>query len=313
LQVTVDLHQLRAFAAIADAGSLGRAAAILGVTQPALSRLVARTESQFGVALFERLPTGMCLTVYGESLLPRARLLLAEASQALEDIAAIRGLSKGVVRVGAVAGANRVLLPKAIARILARWPGLRVQLSEGSVERLCTALANRSIDLMVASNISGDQDIERVMDTGAGDEWAVVAASDHPLTRIRTPSLRSVVEERWVMPALDSEPRQHLERILRGSGMEMPDVVVETRATGAMLAMVAQSRYLSWLPRPLFSAEQKAGSVRSLEVQELCWRRSFSVYRRRGGLLPAAALKLLDELDQRKLVRPRAKDRAARI
>jgi DNA-binding transcriptional LysR family regulator len=307
--VTFDLHQLRAFAAIADAGSLGRAATLLGVTQPALSRLIARAESQIGVALFERLPAGMCLTVYGESLLPRARLLLAEASQALEDIAAIRGLSKGVVRVGAVAGANRVLLPQAIGRILARWPGLRVQLSEGSVERLCTALANRSIDLMVASNISDDQDIERVMDTGTGDEWAVVAASDHPLARIRAPSLRSIAKERWIMPGRDSEPRRHMERILRGAGMAMPEVVVETPATGAMLALIAASRCLGWLPRPLFSAEQKAGSVRSLEVEELCWRRSFSVYRRRGGLLPAAALKLIDELGTRKLLRTKAKNR----
>ena len=115
------------------------------------------------------------------------------------------------------------------------------------------------------------------------------------------------------MPARDTEPRQHIERILRGLGMETPEVVVETTATGAMLALVAQSRYLSWLPRPLFSAEQKAGSVRSLEVQELCWRRSFSVYRRGGGLLPAAALKLLDELDQRKAARPRAKDRGGKV
>jgi len=205
----LDLRQLRAFAAIVDAGSLGRAALQLGVTQPSLSRLMARLELRIEVPLFERHPTGMSLTAYGESLLPRARLLLAEAAQAEEDLASIRGLSKGFVKVGAVGGATRALLPAVIKRLLVKWPTLRVKLLEGSEELLAAALLGRAVDLVVAANIPSDQEVEKIADISSGDEWMVVASADHPMGRTRRPSLQAAVKQQWVMPGRESEPRPH--------------------------------------------------------------------------------------------------------
>ena len=70
--MTFDLRQLRAFTTIVSAGSLGRAAEVLHVTQPALSRIVKRLEDEVGAPLFERHSKGMQLTAIGQALLPHA-------------------------------------------------------------------------------------------------------------------------------------------------------------------------------------------------------------------------------------------------
>ena len=91
------LHQLHAFTTIVSSGSLGRAAALLNVTQPALSRTIKRLEEDVGASLFERHVKGMQLTDIGAALLPHAQLLLREAENAREEIDAMRGLAKGTI------------------------------------------------------------------------------------------------------------------------------------------------------------------------------------------------------------------------
>ena len=117
--MTYDIRQLNAFLAVVQHGSLGRAAQRLNITQPALSRTIRRLEEQIGAPLFERYATGMMLTNFGQALLPHATLLQREAEQAAEEINALRGLSRGTIRVGAVASAVSLVLPVAIGRVLA--------------------------------------------------------------------------------------------------------------------------------------------------------------------------------------------------
>jgi len=93
-QTTLDPRQLRAFLSIVRSGSLGLAAESLHVTQPALSRIVRRLESQLGVQLFERRTTGMELTTFGHALLPHATVLSEEAALAIEQINSLRYMTQ---------------------------------------------------------------------------------------------------------------------------------------------------------------------------------------------------------------------------
>ena len=120
--MTFNLQQLRAFATTVTSGSLGRAAEVLHVTQPALSRTIKRLEDQVGAPLFERHSKGMQLTAIGSALLPHATLLQREADHAREEIDAMRSLAKGTIRVGAVASIATLVLPLAVSGVLARWP-----------------------------------------------------------------------------------------------------------------------------------------------------------------------------------------------
>ncbi|MGF6408506.1 DNA-binding transcriptional LysR family regulator [Paraburkholderia sp. MM5482-R2] len=124
--MTFNLLQLRAFVTIAEAGSLGRAAELLNLSQPALSRTIKNLEDDVGCALFERHSKHMQLTAIGSTLLPHASQLRRDA-----EIDAMRGLARGTIRVGAVASIASLVLPKAVSHVLARWPNLRVTIIEG--------------------------------------------------------------------------------------------------------------------------------------------------------------------------------------
>ncbi|MFD2782692.1 LysR family transcriptional regulator [Novosphingobium pokkalii] len=86
-----DERHLRAFLAVAETGSLGRAAAVVNLTQPSLSRMIQAMEQRLGHKLFERQSKGMALTAAGEILLPHARLLAFEMRAARDQLDALRG------------------------------------------------------------------------------------------------------------------------------------------------------------------------------------------------------------------------------
>ena len=146
--MSLDLRQLNAFLAIVSAGSLGRAAETLHVTQPALSRTVRRLEQEIGAPLFERHSNGMQLTAIGSTLLPHATLLLREAENATEEINAMRGLARGTIRVGAVGNIASLILPLAIGAVLKKRPQLNVFVIEGVWDRLAEALIKHEIDIV---------------------------------------------------------------------------------------------------------------------------------------------------------------------
>src|SRR5215510_4714757 len=128
--MALEQRQLRAFLAIAQTGSLGRAADVLHLTQPALSRVVKQMESQLRVQLFERRPSGMELTSFGQALLPYATHLREEADLALEEINVRLGMGRGTVRIGTVASAAIMVLPALLERMHQRWPNLQLQIVE---------------------------------------------------------------------------------------------------------------------------------------------------------------------------------------
>lgn len=294
--MTLDPRQIRAFLGIVEHGSLGRAAAALNLTQPALSRILHRLEDQLGVALFERHSLGMSPTLYGQTLLPYARLLSREAANALEEVAALRGLSKGVVRVGAIASAAIMLLPSALDRLLARWPGLRVQIMEAVEDQLTVALEHNEIDLAICGAIPETEIVARIAENEFHDVCRVVAATDHPLQGRGDLTPADLFGHPWVMPPREATPRQQLHQMMLALGYEPPPVAVETRSVSTIRELVARHRFLTWMPEPLYAPEQAAGLVRALPVAGMDMERHFFVYRRRRGLLPPAAVKLLEEL-----------------
>jgi DNA-binding transcriptional LysR family regulator len=135
--MAIDLRQLNAFLTIVSAGSLGRAADMLHITQPALSRTVRHLEQQVGALLSERHSKGMQLTAVGSALLPHATLLLREAEHATKEINAMRGLAKGTIRVGAVGNIVSLILPLAISAVLKKWSNLTVFVIEGVWDPSC--------------------------------------------------------------------------------------------------------------------------------------------------------------------------------
>jgi DNA-binding transcriptional LysR family regulator len=294
--MALDPRQLKAFLAVVDSGSLGLAAEALHVTQPALSRIVRRLETQLGVPLFERRTTGMELTSFGQALLPHAAVLSAEGARAIEQINALRGLGQGTLRIGAVASAAIMLLPAVLDRILTQWPNLHVQITEGVEDVLAVALTSNAIDVAISGPIPESQDIAQVAEHKFTDRYSVISAAAHPLQQRENLSIHDLVDQLWVMPSEEAEPRKQFMALVARLGVPPPRVAVETRYPAVIKALVARTRFLGWLPEPLFTAEAAAGVVKALPVNEMDMQRRFFVFRRRRSSMPPPVQKLLEAL-----------------
>lgn len=294
--MTFDLRQLNAFLAIVEAGSLGRAAETLHVTQPALSRTVRRLEKLLGAPLFERHSTGMQTTTLGNALLPHATLLQREAAQAMEEMNALRGLSKGAIRVGALGSIACLVLPLAISAVLEKWPNLTVYIVEGVWDRLAEALLKREIDLALSMAGAGTHEIDEISDCRWQDKSFVVAATDHPLRRKRQLRLEHTLNQKWATLPKGTAPYEQMRHVFHEHGLGLPNVVVETRSITTLKSLVAQSGFLSWMAESIYDAERRAHWVDALHIPGTMSARTLTAFKRRQGMLPGPAAKLLDEL-----------------
>lgn len=296
--MTFNLQQLHAFATIVACGSLGRAADVLHVTQPALSRTIRRLEEEVGAPLFERHSKGMQLTAIGSALLPHATLLQREAEHAREEVDAMRGLAKGTIRVGAVASIASLVLPQAVSGVLGRWPNLHVQIIEGVWDRLADALTRHEIDLALSMAVPDTEEIVSIDDCRWEDESFVVAALDHPLRERGTLTLADTLTQRWTTPPRGTGPFEHMERVFSAQGLPMPEIVVQTRSITVLKSLVMRAGFLSWMAEPMFGTERTTGVFDALPIPNLDTRRTLTAFRRRHGILPGPAVKLLEQLRQ---------------
>ena len=295
LSMAYDLLQLRAFTTVVATGSLGRAAAVLHVTQPALSRTIRRLEDSVGEPLFERHSKGMQLTQIGRALLPHATLLQRESELASEEINAMRGLAKGTIRVGAIASIACLVLPTLIARVLEKWPGLHVQVLEDVWEHLADALIKHEIDLAFGVVVPDTEEILAIKDCRWEDASHVVAAKLHPLRKRRRLALADTLGAQWAFVPKGTGPFEHMEKVFAANGSGLPNIVVETRSVTVIKSLVIHSGFLSWLPEPMYAVERKAGLIDALRIPGIADTRVLTAFRRRAGILPKPAIKLLEE------------------
>jgi DNA-binding transcriptional LysR family regulator len=294
--MTFDLRQLHAFTTVVSTGSLGRAAAALNVTQPALSRTIRRLEHQVGAPLFERHSKGMQLTHIGTALLPHAALLRQESENAIEEINALRGLARGTVRVGAVGSIACLVLPTAIGCMLEKWPRLQVLVVEGVWDRLAHALTTCEIDLALGVSGPDTSEIVAIGDCRWEDCSHIVAAAGHPLRKKRHLKLADVMHERWALPPRGTGPYDQMAQMFAANGLGLPDMVVETRSITVLKSLVSNSGFLSWMGEPMYDTERKARVIAALDIPGASATRALTAFRRRSGMLPGPAIKLLDEL-----------------
>jgi DNA-binding transcriptional LysR family regulator len=294
--MTFNLQQLHAFATIVASGSLGRAAEVLHVTQPALSRTIKRLEDQVGAPLFERHSKGMQLTAIGSALLPHATLLQREAEHAREEVDAMRGLAKGTIRVGAVASIATLVLPLAVSGVLARWPNLRVEIMEGVWDRLADSLMKHEIDLALSMAVPDTDEITAMTDCRWEDTSYVVAALDHPLRRKADLRLADTLDQQWCAPPRGTGPFEHMQQVFADHGLGMPPIAVETRSITVLKSLVTRAGFLSWMATPMYDTEAAAGVFDTLAIAGVVGRRTLTAFRRRQGILPGPAVKLLEQL-----------------
>ena len=143
----VDTRLLRAFAAVAEEGTLTRAAQRLFVSQPALTKQIRQLETRLGFALFTRSREGMLLTAAGRALAARVPVLLASWDGAVREVRGAAARTARVLRVGTIASAANEETPRIIAAFGVRRPGWRVELRQAAWSDPTGGLAEAGVDV----------------------------------------------------------------------------------------------------------------------------------------------------------------------
>ncbi|MEV5507617.1 LysR family transcriptional regulator [Streptomyces orinoci] len=193
----LELRHLRVLCAIADAGSLGRAARVLGYSQQAISAQLQRVERDFGEPLFERKASGVEPTPYGAEVLAQARDVLDRAA-AIGRRPAMRPMARQVLRLAAT---NSPVLPGMVARIRGRLPELTLTVSSVyASSEIVELLENNELDAAIAVDYPGMElaHSDAVAHRGIVSEPSFVALPAHHRLKHRTEiALLDLADEAW--------------------------------------------------------------------------------------------------------------------
>ncbi len=179
----LDIRSVRHAQALAQHGSISRAAAAIGIAQPTLSRSIKDLEARVGLPLFTRHRHGVQATDFGHVFLRQATLVAAQIADLEREVALARGLKSGEVTVGAGPYVAEALLPRCIQRFSGDHPGIRLRIQMDVPDVLGRALRTRAIDLAVAegSVLDKDPDFEVVERLLPPITAYFVARANHPL------------------------------------------------------------------------------------------------------------------------------------
>jgi DNA-binding transcriptional LysR family regulator len=146
----VHLQQLEHFLAIAEEGSMTRAAARLHFAQSSLSSSIRALEAELDATLFTRTRAGMRLNDAGEALLPAARRILTDVEQARDAVAGVRGLLRGTVRLGSIPTTPAIDLCSVLTRFSAQHPQVTVQVVYDSSAAMLQGVSQGALDFAIA-------------------------------------------------------------------------------------------------------------------------------------------------------------------
>lgn len=291
----MDLRQLEYFRRVAQRRNISLAAAELNITQPSLTKSIKLLEKELGVRLFDRLARGVELTDYGQAFLRHAEAIGVQIADAASEIAALRSGDFGTVSVGAGPAWLRRHLPLAIARTVARHPGVRIRVGGGFDEELFRGLRRGEFDLVVAELPQAEDRRGLEARPLASDDLGVCCRSGHPLARRRRIAPGDLLDFPWVLLPRTTRAQRRLTALFAAQDLSPPHNVVETNSHAFLLNMLRSSDALTFTTSRTVDLEEGAGLV-MLNAPTLTVRREAGVVLRRGGFLSPAALRLIDHL-----------------
>lgn len=239
----MDLKQLDTFVRVAELGSFTRAAAVLHIAQPALSRQVRALEVELRQPLLERNGRGVTLTPAGALLLAHARGILQQVQRARQDLEDQRGAAAGVLCVGLPPSLSRLLTAPLVDAFQARFPRARLSVVEGLSTTLLEWLAQGRVDIAAVYNALPSAAVE--LQPVLQERLHLVSARPARARAGRARSqadgaaiaLQQLAEHDLVIPGRPNAIRMRLEAALAEAGLR-PRVALEVDSITALLDLV---------------------------------------------------------------------------
>ncbi|MBE0620369.1 MAG: LysR family transcriptional regulator [Burkholderiales bacterium] len=297
-QMHVDVSRLRALIAVHDFGSVQRASQLLAVSQPAVSVSIRHLETDLGVELFSRAPTGMIATPAGVTSTLCFKRVLSELRKIKDDVDSFDGVSAGVVCVGGLAYSRRALLPEAIKRVLASHPRIVVRTVEGPIGALLAAMHAGEIDSLICAHpnpaLLEGVSVEPVVT----DPMGMFVSEHHPLAHRRALSAQEVLRHAFILPPLGSVTRDLLDGVFMQTAGLRPQGSVETASYSMIRYLVLHANLICFRSITTFDSELPSGRIMPLDLDFALPQRSICLLQRQGVRQTAAVNDFLEIVRQ---------------
>ncbi|EGO4998993.1 LysR family transcriptional regulator [Salmonella enterica] len=261
----IRLRHLHTFVAVAQQGTLGRAAETLNLSQPALSKTLNELEQLTGTRLFERGRLGAQLTVPGEQFLTHAVKVLDALNTAGQALNRKEDASADVVRVGALPTAALGILPAAIGRFHQQQKSTSLQVATMNNTMLLAGLKSGEIDLgigrMSDPELMGGLNYELLF----LESLKLVVRPGHPLLQ-ETITLSRVMEWPVVVSPKGTVPHQNAEALLQSQGCKMPAGCIETLSASLSRQLTVDYDYVWFVPSGAVKEDLRQATLVSLPV-----------------------------------------------
>ncbi len=254
----MDIRQLRVFVTVAEHQNFTRAAEILHIAQPAVSISIRKLEEELELTLLNRQEKKVTLTAEGLNLLDHARRILDSFKAAEEDMAELKGLTRGEVKIGIPPMMSAHFFPRIIMEFRKQYPHLKVVVSGEGAASIHNMISQGEIDIGVIADHKiaagvGHQHFLR-------EEIVICVPKDHPFIGREKVTLADFFKEPLILYTPGYYMRELMDNLVKQTGRK-PDVVFETNLFSLVRSMVRERMGISTFLRMVVADDPDLAAV----------------------------------------------------
>lgn len=293
--MSINLHHLRLFAAVAEHRSFTRAATSLNLSQPAISKSLNELERQLSISLIDRSGKSVELTDAGATLYARARELFGVERTAEQELRELRGMKRGVLRIAASTTIATYMLAPALGRFHLRRPNVRIQTTSANTRTVLRMLLEFRVDVALVEGPVSHPRVEVL--PWRDDELVVIASPDHHLVSRSPVEVGTLQSETFLVREPGSGTREVSRRALALHGVRLANTM-RVGGTEAMKQGVAAGLGLAIVSRAAAADQLALNKIVVLPVRGFEIRRTLARIQLRNRTSTAAARELELLLDE---------------
>jgi len=297
------LRDLDILLAVIRTGSMGRAAAALNMSQPAISKSILALEHALSARLLDRSRQGIEPTPFGLAIVKRGLAVFDELRQGRQDIEFLKDPTTGEIRIGGSEQVSSAIFAPVIERLSRNHPRMSFHVVAGDLRIALRELNTRRIDIAIVGIVKPPDEgysTEILFD----DPLVVIAGPKHPLASRRKIDVAELLQQAWTLQPADHQFAAMAREGFHALGLDPPRITAESTSANLRRKLLATGRFLSMAPRSVVLFPRRDPTVRILPVALPRVSRSVAIITLKNRTLSSAAQLFIEQV--RTLTRPLA-------
>jgi DNA-binding transcriptional LysR family regulator len=264
----VKLRDLHILLAVAQWGSMAKAAERLAISHPVVSKTISELEHTLGVRLLDRSARGVEPTTYGRALLKCGVAVFDEMRQGLNQLEFLTNTNSGELRIGCPEAMAAGLLPALAEQFSRQCLGARLHVVHVDTARAeFDVLRERKVDLLIGTMPRPFIDEDLVAENLFDERFVVVAGAQSRWARRRRIALADLIDEPWVVAPYDSVPGPLVADLFAANKLQVPRTSMVSLSIHLTIALVATGRFVALQPASVARFSAKRLSLKILPVK----------------------------------------------